>query len=133
MEKQSSYLLHHSCQFCSLPPCHESVALKPSLNTALRQDQKDTTQDPPPPHECNAARQRTQRQLSLHGINNTVVLPPPSSASSYCSPQQKSNPKYCAPLVDPCISCEWSRWGGCNFTCTMPWLQVWVEVVAYLL
>ena len=29
--------------------------------------QKDTPQEPPPPNECNAKRQRTQHQVSLYG------------------------------------------------------------------
>ena len=55
-------------------------------------------------YECNAARRSTKHKGSIHGKNNTLVLPPSSFASAYWSPQPKSKPQYCAPLVDLCIS-----------------------------
>ena len=81
----------------------------------------------------NFPRQRTQHQLSLHRRNNTLVLPPPSSASSYCSPQPKSNPQACAPLGNFGISRRWDYCGGCTLTFTMPLRQFQVEVLPYLL
>ena len=98
MVKQVGDIFHRSCWSDFMPPCHELVAWQPYFKTVLLRYQKDNPQEPSQPHECNHTRQKTQHQGSIHGTNNTLVLPSPSSTSFYCSSQPKLNPQACAPL-----------------------------------
>ena len=104
MAEHECYLICHSRRFSYLPPYHELVERQPSCKPELLYDQKGTPRDYLSPNECKVVIQINQHQQSLHGRNNTLMIPPPSSSISYFYPQPKSDPQSCSPLCNSCIS-----------------------------